>query len=116
MEQRRGRRKSVQMHAVVRYERLGLISGQARDIGSGGMSLQAGPVVVPADSAVRLHFKIPVDGGELTCDVGATVVWTRNGAMGLAFIDMEPELARALRLWTYGGMRPNFSFRKRFHG
>lgn len=117
MEQRRGRRRAADFHAVLRYEALGLISGRARDIGRGGMALAALPVTVPANVPVRLHFQLPRGEGDVASyDVAATVAWARNGEMGIMFCEQPPDLNSALGALLGEGNGRRFGFRKRFHG
>ncbi len=115
MEHRRERRKRVEMHAVVRYERLGLVSGRVRNIGAGGMGLEAGPIRIPRDAPVEVHFRFP---GEHRTGyaLAASVAWSAHGEMGLVFRDPAPAIKQRLYAELYGTPLANPGFRKRFHG
>ena len=81
MEHRQARRKRTQMHAVVRYERLGLFSGRVRDISPGGMGIESGPIMIPRDARVEVHFRFP-GKHKAGYTIEATIVWTAHGEMG----------------------------------
>ncbi|WP_303901036.1 PilZ domain-containing protein [Thiohalomonas denitrificans] len=116
MEHRRGRRKRVQMHAVVRYEELGLFSGRVRDIGTGGMGIETGPIVIPRDARVEVHFRFPGDD-QAGYALAAAIAWTAHGEMGLAFQEPAPEVMQKLYAELYGARAGSArGFSKRFHG
>ncbi|SCZ49640.1 PilZ domain-containing protein [Thiohalomonas denitrificans] len=114
MEHRRGRRKRVQMHAVVRYEQLGLFSGRVRDIGPGGMGIEAGPIMIPRDARVEVHFRFPGDD-QTGYALVAAIAWTAHGEMGLAFEETAPAVRQKLYSELYGA-RVERGSGKRFHG
>lgn len=104
------------MHAVVRYERLGLLSGRVRDLGTGGLGLATGPIVLPPGAWVTVHL-CPSQDASLRLTVPARVAWVRYGDVGVTFGDLPSEVRRRLHTAVYG-RKPGVSrqFRKRFHG
>jgi hypothetical protein len=93
MEHRRGERLPCDISAVVAYRSLGLVSGKARNISTDGMYLDSGPIVVPKNSLVSIHFRL--DGRD-RFETDAMVVWVGAGGMGLMFSDPSPQLVRAV--------------------
>jgi hypothetical protein len=96
MEHRRGQRLPCDISAVVAYRSLGLVSGKARNISADGMYLDSGPIVVPKNSLVSVHFRLDGLDGRDRFEADAMVVWVGAGGMGLMFNDPSPELVLAV--------------------
>lgn len=96
MEHRRGQRLPCDISAVVAYRSLGLVSGKARNISTDGMYLESGPIVVPKNSLVSVHFRLNGRSARDRFETDAMVVWVGAGGMGLMFSDPSPDLVRAV--------------------
>lgn len=85
MERRWSRRKRVEREVLLRYEGVGLLRCETRDISFEGVCIDTGGFVVPSDTELTLSFS----SGDLVDDVSlrGKVVRVHTRGVGVFFVD-----------------------------
>ena len=85
MERRWSRRKRVERDVLVRYEGLGMLRCQTRDISFEGANIITGQFTLPPSAEIELVF-VPSDEAPLTeVRLGANVVRIHDDGIGVNF-------------------------------
>ena len=86
----------MSLRVVLGYPKLGMLSGNTRDLSLGGLFVDTGRVTVPRDQMVRVYLHLPGPGTEHFCVADARVVHGRSGGVGLAFQQLDHQTRSAL--------------------
>lgn len=97
MEQRSSERKAVSLDAVIGCPRFGLIRGQIRDLGFGGLYIGAETSIVPigADVTITFHTSSDVDEGTPLSLHGKVAHQSLHG-FGIQFVELDAQSQQVL--------------------
>lgn len=98
MEKRRNPRRQLALTTVLYRQGLAVIGGKVRNIGSGGMFLETGPVSLPKGTTLEAKVSFQTPDGEERFHLEAEVAHRNAEGMGLRFRTRPPEaLERLIR-------------------
>lgn len=97
MDHRRSSRKVLRQEVGIDSTRIGSLSATTHDVSLGGMFVETGPLALPPNASVTVSFHLPQKNGQvLELKLDAAVVRFAPGGVGLMFLQMEPDVIRAL--------------------
>ncbi|MES9846428.1 MAG: PilZ domain-containing protein [Candidatus Sedimenticola sp. PURPLELP] len=102
MEHRCSPRKPVSMDVVLNYRSLGLVRGQTKDVGVGGMFIKTGRIRLPVNAMVDVSVIMEGARGMRPFRTEAIVVHTVDGGIGLMFCDLADDHHTLLHELVYG--------------
>ncbi len=87
MERRWSERKPVSQEVLLQYPGLGMLRCQTRDISFDGAYIETGQVSVPSSVEIDLMFANPSEKTTEVVRLGAQVVRSYDGGVGVSFND-----------------------------
>ena len=100
VDSRSSMRRRMALRVVLGYPKLGMLSGNTRDLSRGGMFVETGRVTVPRNERLRVYLCLPGAEEERFCVAHARVVHSRSGGVGLAFEQLDDATRSALNELT----------------
>jgi hypothetical protein len=97
MEHRWNTRRQTTFEAVVHYPGLGLVRGEVKNIGFGGVCIETGVVALRPHTAVDVTVRGRRCGADRVFHLPAWVVWTRLDRAGLMFRPFDDTTYAALQ-------------------
>ncbi len=85
MERRWSKRKPVKQEVLLRYEGLGMMRCETRNLSFEGAFITTGQFVLPPDAEVELHFAQHEVADAEVVRIGAHVVCTYQDGIGVSF-------------------------------
>ena len=85
MERRWSKRKPVRQEVLLRYEGLGMMRCETRNISFEGAFITTGQFVLPPKAEVELHFTRHEDSDAEVVRIGAHVVGAYDDGIGVSF-------------------------------
>lgn len=96
MDKRRSSRTPLRQRVGVECSHTGAMSAYTRNVSLGGMFIETGSLGVPPNAPVTVSFSLQHDGVVDRFTLGAAVVRRAPEGVGLMFLEMGPEVIRAL--------------------
>ena len=97
MENRRSSRRLLRQEIGLDVARIGPLSALSHDMSLGGMFVETGrPMALQPNTSVTVLFNLGRNGRRETFQLDAAVVRCTPAGVGLMFLQMEPEVIRAL--------------------
>lgn len=96
VEQRRNRRKLVNVNAIIFHRPLGLLRATVCDVSLKGAFVETGRIVLPRQAVVELSFALETGGKPQLYQTEAAVIYHRHVGCGLFFQDFKIDALQAI--------------------